>query len=178
MSKPKIYTSLYHDHNGGALIVIFQRVPIKNFGNDIRASSDVEHFVKLAILFLALDETNLEAILDTMLEKLIDDDEPHATIHEAKMDLFTNDSGASKAPPNTTSSSSSFMNNHNVPRQANGGGGRRPESPLARRQSASNNKKSNTYFTYGERFGTVQNFHPTFFLALAPAPYSLQQLPN
>ena len=72
MSKPKIYTSLYHDHNGGALIVIFQRVPIKNFGNDIRASSDVEHFVKQATLFLDLDETNLEAILDTMLEKLIE----------------------------------------------------------------------------------------------------------
>ena len=106
-----------------------QRVPIKNFGNDIRASSDVEHFVKQAKLFLDLDETNLEAILDTMLERLIDEDEPNVTIHEAKMDLFTNDNGAFRAKQPATDSTTAT--------------------------SSSTNNKTTTYFTYGGRMGIV-----------------------
>ena len=96
----------------------------------------MEHFVKQAVLFLDLDETNLEGILDTMLAKLLEEDEPSVSIHEAKLDIFTNDSGAFQPMARTPRDGVSPLVDQS------------PSSSLR-----SDETRTKTYFTYGGRMG-------------------------
>ena len=100
----------------------------------------MEHFVKQAVLFLDLDETNLEGILDTMLAKLLEDDEPSVSIHEAKLDIFTNDSGAFQPMARTSRDGVSPVVDQS------------PSSSLR-----SDETRTKTYFTYGGRMGITIN---------------------
>nr|XP_046909383.1 LOW QUALITY PROTEIN: solute carrier family 4 member 11-like [Dermatophagoides farinae] len=71
----------------------FQRLPMKDFGAEVRASMDVDQFLQQAVLLLDITETSLEGIVDRMLRKVIDGREPLTTLKEAKTALFTHDSG-------------------------------------------------------------------------------------
>ncbi|KAI2809354.1 hypothetical protein BLOT_000502 [Blomia tropicalis] len=71
----------------------FQRLPMKDFGAEVRASMDVDQFLQQAVLLLDITETSLEGIVDRMLRKVIDGREPLTTLKEAKTALFTHDAG-------------------------------------------------------------------------------------
>ena len=73
-----------------------QKVAMKDFSSEVRASMDVSHFIKQAQLLLDVDETSVEGVLDRMLKALLDQ-EPLATAEEAKATLFVKDSGEPRA---------------------------------------------------------------------------------
>lgn len=72
-----------------------EKVPMKDFGSEVRASLDIAHFLQSAALVLDESEVSLEGITDLLLRKLLDDDEPLVTIQEAKSILFTHDTASS-----------------------------------------------------------------------------------
>lgn len=47
-----------------------QRLPMKDFGAEVRASMDVDQFLQQAVLLLDIAETSLEGIVDRMLRKV------------------------------------------------------------------------------------------------------------
>lgn len=69
-----------------------ERLPMKDFGAEVRASMDVDQFLNQAVVLLDVQETSVEGIVDTMLHKVLDDREPLTTITEAKDTLFTHES--------------------------------------------------------------------------------------
>lgn len=66
---------------------------MKDFSAEIRATLDIAHFLNQAVLLLDLTETNLECVVELMLHKMLDAEEPQCTVDEAKSLLFTSDSG-------------------------------------------------------------------------------------
>ena len=70
-----------------------QRLPMKDFGAEVRASMDVDQFLQQAVLLLDVNETSLEGIVDKIVRKVLDGKEPLATLKEAKTVLFTHESG-------------------------------------------------------------------------------------
>lgn len=48
-----------------------QRLPMKDFGAEVRASMDVDQFLQQAVLLLDVQETSLEGIVDRMIKKVI-----------------------------------------------------------------------------------------------------------
>ncbi|RWS07860.1 hypothetical protein B4U79_00719, partial [Dinothrombium tinctorium] len=46
-----------------------QRLPMKDFGAEVRASMDVDQFLQQAVLLLDVQETSLEGIVDKMVKK-------------------------------------------------------------------------------------------------------------
>jgi hypothetical protein len=48
----------------------FQRLPMKDFGAEVRASMDVDQFLQQAVLLLDITETSLDGIVDRMLRKV------------------------------------------------------------------------------------------------------------
>ncbi|XP_076371246.1 solute carrier family 4 member 11-like isoform X2 [Tachypleus tridentatus] len=70
----------------------YERLPMKDFGAEVRASMDVDQFLNQAVLLLDVQETTLEGIVDRMLQKVLDTKEPTFCITEAKAGLFTHDS--------------------------------------------------------------------------------------
>ena len=71
----------------------FQKVPMKDFGSEVRATMDIEHFLQTAVLQIDVQETSLEGVTDLLLEQVLQQDEPLCTIAEAKSVLFTHDTG-------------------------------------------------------------------------------------
>lgn len=51
---------------------ILQKIPMKDFGAEVRASMDVVQFLNQAVLFLDIHETSLDAIIDKILQKVRD----------------------------------------------------------------------------------------------------------
>ncbi|GAB6028763.1 hypothetical protein CHUAL_004579 [Chamberlinius hualienensis] len=71
-----------------------EKIPMKDFGAEIRASMDVSRFLTKAVLLLDVTETSLERIVDIMLWKMLDSiHEPECSVAEAKTTLFTHNSG-------------------------------------------------------------------------------------
>nr|XP_027238265.1 uncharacterized protein LOC113829318 [Penaeus vannamei] len=68
-----------------------EKVPMKDFGSEVRASMDIAHFLSQATLVLDVVETSLEGITDLLLTKLLEKDEPLCSVAEAKSILFTHD---------------------------------------------------------------------------------------
>ena len=68
---------------------------MKDFAAEIRASLDIENFLNQAVIVLDIDATSLNDIVETILHKLLDEDEPKCTLDEAKGALFTHDNGGS-----------------------------------------------------------------------------------
>ena len=66
---------------------------MKDFGAEIRASMDVENFLNQAVLLLDVSDASTDAILERMLQLLLDNEEPNTSIEEAKRAIFTHDSG-------------------------------------------------------------------------------------
>ncbi|XP_053656324.1 uncharacterized protein [Cherax quadricarinatus] len=73
------------------LACTLQKVPMKDFGSEVRASMDIAHFLSQATLVLDVGETSLEGICDMLLTKLLEQDEPLCSVAEAKSILFTHD---------------------------------------------------------------------------------------
>lgn len=48
----------------------FQRLPMKDFGAEVRASMDVDQFLQQAVLLLDVNETSLEGIVDRIVKKV------------------------------------------------------------------------------------------------------------
>ncbi|KAI1280565.1 Sodium bicarbonate transporter-like protein 11 [Halotydeus destructor] len=69
-----------------------ERLPMKDFGAEIRASMDVDQFLQQAVLLLDITETSLEGIVDKISRKVLDGSEHFATLKEAKTVLFTHES--------------------------------------------------------------------------------------
>lgn len=72
-----------------------EKVPMKDFGSEVRASMDIAHFLAQATLVLDVVETSLEGICDLLLTKLLEQDEPLCSVAEAKSILFTHDTSGS-----------------------------------------------------------------------------------
>ncbi|XP_045124359.1 sodium bicarbonate transporter-like protein 11 isoform X2 [Portunus trituberculatus] len=72
-----------------------EKVPMKDFGSEVRASMDIAHFLSQATLVLDVAETSLEGICDLLLTKLLEQDEPLCSVAEAKSILFTHDTSGS-----------------------------------------------------------------------------------
>lgn len=68
-----------------------EKIPMKDFGAEIRASMDVSRFLTKAVLLLDVNEMGIDRIVDVMLRKVLDNrsEEPHSTVAEAKNTLFT-----------------------------------------------------------------------------------------
>ncbi|XP_033608910.1 sodium bicarbonate transporter-like protein 11 isoform X2 [Cryptotermes secundus] len=69
-----------------------EKIQMKDFSAEIRATLDIAHFLNQAVLLLDLTETNLECVVELMLHKMLDAEEPQCTVAEAKSLLFTSDS--------------------------------------------------------------------------------------
>ena len=70
-----------------------QKVPMKDFGSEVRASLDIAHFLQTAVLLLDVQDTTLDGVTDLLLDKLLEQDEPMCSKTEAKSILFTTDTG-------------------------------------------------------------------------------------
>jgi len=68
-----------------------EKVPMKDFGSEVRASLDIAHFLQSAIIMLDVQETTVDGILDQLLNKVLLEAEPACSIEEAKSILFTTD---------------------------------------------------------------------------------------
>ena len=67
---------------------------MKDFAAEVRASMDVENFLSQAQLMLDLNETNVEKILEKMVNFLLETKEEPLIAHdEVRKALFTHDSG-------------------------------------------------------------------------------------
>ncbi|KAK4337198.1 hypothetical protein RND71_043297 [Anisodus tanguticus] len=69
-----------------------QKLPMKDFGAEVRATMDVDQFLQQAVLLLDVNESSIEGIVNRMVGKVLDGTEPLATLKEAKTALFTHDS--------------------------------------------------------------------------------------
>ncbi|KAG8189652.1 hypothetical protein JTE90_018501 [Oedothorax gibbosus] len=70
-----------------------ERLPVKDFAAEVRASMDVGQFLNQAGLFrTSSQDTSVEGIIDKMLNKVLDSRESLITISEAKEAIFTEDS--------------------------------------------------------------------------------------
>lgn len=84
-----------HTDDGEEVSLMYARhekIPMKDFAGEIRASMDVENFLNQARLILDLHESNMESILDNILQHLMEKkDEPPSVVEEARKALFTHD---------------------------------------------------------------------------------------
>ena len=74
-------------------VMCFQKVPLKDFSNEVRAHMDIKKFLNNTVLLLDLHETSLDAIIDEMLHKLLDTPESKLAFDQARSALFTHDNG-------------------------------------------------------------------------------------
>ncbi|CAG0879810.1 unnamed protein product [Cyprideis torosa] len=77
----------------------FQRIPMKDFAAEVRASVDVEQFMESAVLHLDTHESGLEGLVDVLLKETLAQDEPNVSLEEAKSVIFTQDSVMSSGLP-------------------------------------------------------------------------------
>lgn len=80
-----------------------EKIPMKDFGSEIRATMDIDHLLNKAVLLLDLQETSLEEIfakyykIDSNLKFRIihemDIQEPEFTSEQVRSVLFTQDAG-------------------------------------------------------------------------------------
>jgi len=79
------------------LAIHLQKLPMKDFVSEVRASMDIEHFLHHAVLLLDIKENSVESVVDLILSRLIKvSEEPHCTLAEVKSSLFAHDSGTSQ----------------------------------------------------------------------------------
>jgi len=71
-----------------------QKIPMKDFGSEVRATLDVAHFLNQAVLLLDVCENSLESLVDVMIAKLFRVAElSEVSDEEIKSAIFANDSG-------------------------------------------------------------------------------------
>ncbi|CAG9530637.1 unnamed protein product [Cercopithifilaria johnstoni] len=69
-----------------------EKIPMKDFGSEIRATMDIDHLLNKSILLLDLQETSLEEIFAKIIHEM-DIQEPEFTSEQVRSVLFTQDSG-------------------------------------------------------------------------------------
>lgn len=74
---------------------MFQKVPLKDFSNEVRAHLDIKKFLNNTVLLLDLHQVSLDAIIDEILHKLLDECESKVAFDQARSALFTHDNGKS-----------------------------------------------------------------------------------
>jgi len=67
-----------------------EKIPMKDFGSEIRATMDIDHLLNKAILLLDLQETSLEEIFAKIIHEM-DIQEPEFTSEQVRSVLFTQD---------------------------------------------------------------------------------------
>ena len=79
---------------------MFQKLPVKDFGSEVRALRDVENFLDSTLLLLDLQTTGLQDILSAMIHKLKESrtDTDEFSVKDAMDALLTQDSGTVYAP--------------------------------------------------------------------------------
>ncbi|KAI6184793.1 hypothetical protein M3Y97_00634400 [Aphelenchoides bicaudatus] len=69
-----------------------EKIPMKDFGSEIRAALDIDHLLNKAVLLLDLQETSLEEIFAKIIHEM-DIQEPEFTSEQVRSVLFTQDAG-------------------------------------------------------------------------------------
>ncbi|CAI4222695.1 unnamed protein product [Auanema sp. JU1783] len=69
-----------------------EKIPMKDFGSEIRATMDIDHLLNKAVLLLDLQETSLEEIFAKIIHEM-DIQEPEFTSEQVRAVLFTQDAG-------------------------------------------------------------------------------------
>ncbi|CAB3411239.1 unnamed protein product [Caenorhabditis bovis] len=69
-----------------------EKIPMKDFGSEIRATMDIDHLLNKAVLLLDLEETSLEEIFAKIIHEM-DIQEPEFTSEQVRSVLFTQDAG-------------------------------------------------------------------------------------
>ncbi|GMT14038.1 hypothetical protein PFISCL1PPCAC_5335, partial [Pristionchus fissidentatus] len=69
-----------------------EKIPMKDFGSEIRATMDIDHLLNKAVLLLDLQETSLEEIFAKIIHEM-DIQEPEFTSEQVRNVLFTQDAG-------------------------------------------------------------------------------------
>ena len=73
----------------------FQKIPMKDFGSEVRGQLDAAHFFNNAVIILDLDAILVESIVDVMLgQLLLVAQEPNCSLEDAKACIFPNDSNS------------------------------------------------------------------------------------
>ncbi|XP_041359265.1 sodium bicarbonate transporter-like protein 11 [Gigantopelta aegis] len=87
------FTDSHIDQKGLALIYSrYEKVPFKDFSNEVRAIWDVQQFIKQTALLLHIDETNLDKIIHAILKKMLGHLNNYSQcMTQAKKRLFTVD---------------------------------------------------------------------------------------
>ncbi|KRZ49662.1 Sodium bicarbonate transporter-like protein 11 [Trichinella nativa] len=67
-----------------------EKIPMKDFGSEVRATMDIDHLLNKAVLLLDLPETSLEEIFNKIIHEM-DIQEPEFTSEQVKNALFTQD---------------------------------------------------------------------------------------
>ncbi|PAV87728.1 hypothetical protein WR25_03764 [Diploscapter pachys] len=67
-----------------------EKIPMKDFGSEIRATMDIDHLLNKAVLLLDLQETSLEEIFAKIIHEM-DIQEPEFTSEQVRSVLFTQD---------------------------------------------------------------------------------------
>ncbi|KAL4230219.1 hypothetical protein ACF0H5_010604 [Mactra antiquata] len=68
-----------------------EKVPLKDFSNEIRAHLDIKKFLNNTQLLLDLTQVSLDAIIDAILHKLLDSTDSKVAFDQARSALFTHD---------------------------------------------------------------------------------------
>ncbi|XP_067663108.1 solute carrier family 4 member 11-like isoform X2 [Haliotis asinina] len=85
------YEDSFTDESGLSLIYSrHERVPFKDFTNEVRATMDVQKFLNNTVLLLDVHHSNLDEIVDDILKKMLGTDSPTSS-DQAKSSLFTTD---------------------------------------------------------------------------------------
>ncbi|XP_052793413.1 solute carrier family 4 member 11-like isoform X2 [Mya arenaria] len=80
------------DESGTTLIYSkHEKVPLKDFSNEVRAHMDIKRFLNNTVLLLDLTEVSLDGIIDEILHKLLDASESKVSFDQARSALFTHD---------------------------------------------------------------------------------------
>ncbi|GIY39480.1 uncharacterized protein CDAR_538771 [Caerostris darwini] len=61
---------LGHPSDDSLIYTFLQRLPMKDFAAEVRASMDVDQFLNQAVLLLDVPDTSVEGIIDKMLRKV------------------------------------------------------------------------------------------------------------
>ncbi|VDK68416.1 unnamed protein product [Litomosoides sigmodontis] len=69
-----------------------EKIPMKDFGSEIRATMDIDHLLNKSVLLLDLQETSLEEIFAKIIHEM-DIQEPEFTSEQVRSVLFTQDTG-------------------------------------------------------------------------------------
>lgn len=72
---------------------MLQKLPMKDFSMEVRATMDVQNFLKKTVLILDLNKVSLDEIIDEILHKLLDSSGSKHSLDQARSALFTHDCG-------------------------------------------------------------------------------------